>query len=72
MFTFMDMPKDIEILYVETNDPTGPYGAKGVSEEELIPIPAAVANAMADATGARIRSLPISPEKVLTAIRTKG
>ena len=71
MFTFMDMPKDIEIHYVETNDPAGPYGAKGVSEAGIIPIPAAVANAVADATGVRIRSLPISPEKILTAIKTK-
>ena len=72
MFTFMDMPKDIEVHYVETNDPAGPYGAKGVSEAGLIPIPAAVANAVADATGARIHSLPISPEKILAAIKIKG
>ena len=48
------------------------HGAKGVSEAGIIPIPAAVANAVADATGARIRSLPISPEKILAAIKTKG
>ena len=65
------MPKDIEIHYIETNDPASPYGAKGVSEAGIIPIPAAVANAVADAIGTRIHSLPISPEKILTAIKTK-
>lgn len=71
MLTFKDMPKDVEIHYVETNDPLGPYGAKGASETGNIPIPAAVANAIADATGVRIRSLPITPEKIQAAMKEK-
>jgi CO/xanthine dehydrogenase Mo-binding subunit len=46
----------------------GPYGAKGVGESALIPIGAAIGNAIADATGARITSLPITPERVLAEL----
>jgi CO/xanthine dehydrogenase Mo-binding subunit len=49
--------------------PLGPFGAKGVSEAGIVPVPAAVANAVADAIGARIRSLPLTPEKILAAIK---
>ncbi|MCL5935704.1 MAG: molybdopterin-dependent oxidoreductase, partial [Firmicutes bacterium] len=62
-----DMP-DITAIAVETNDPVGPYGAKGVGEPTLIPIPPAIANAVEDAIGVRIRELPISPEKVFWAL----
>lgn len=65
-----DMPRDLELHYIETDDPEGPYGAKGVSEAGLIPIPAAVANAVADAIGVRIRDLPLTPENVLAAMRS--
>jgi xanthine dehydrogenase molybdenum-binding subunit len=65
-----DMPRRLEIHYVETDDPEGPYGAKGVSEAGIIPIPAAVANAVADAIGVRIHELPLSPERVLATLRS--
>jgi len=68
MQTCRDMPEAIEVHFVETEDPAGPYGAKGVSEAGIIPVPAAIANAIADATGLRIRSLPITPEKIHTAL----
>jgi xanthine dehydrogenase molybdenum-binding subunit len=67
-----DMPRDLEIHYVETNDPEGPYGAKGVSEAGIIPIPAAVANAVADAIGVRIHDLPLTPERVLAALKRRS
>jgi xanthine dehydrogenase molybdenum-binding subunit len=67
-----DMPRDIEIHYIETDDPEGPYGAKGVSEAGLIPIPAAVANAVADAIGVRIHDMPLTPENVLASIKAAG
>ncbi|SOY72473.1 xanthine dehydrogenase family protein molybdopterin-binding subunit [Cupriavidus taiwanensis] len=54
---------------VESNDPNGPYGAKGASETAILPGAAAIANAVFDAVGVRIRSLPITPEKVLAALR---
>jgi CO/xanthine dehydrogenase Mo-binding subunit len=57
---------------VETLDPNGPFGAKGASETALVPVAGAIANAVEDAIGVRITSLPITPEKVLAALRAKG
>ena len=56
---------------IESNDPNGPYGAKGASETAILPGAAAIANAVYDAIGVRINSLPITPEKVLAALREK-
>ena len=69
--TMRDIP-DIESFFVETSEPTGPYGAKGVGEPALVPTAAAVANAVYNAAGVRITSLPITPEKVLEALEEKG
>jgi CO/xanthine dehydrogenase Mo-binding subunit len=49
--------------------PLTPYGAKGVGEPPIVPTAAAVANAIYDAIGVRVTSLPLTPEKVLKAIR---
>jgi len=54
---------------VESNDPNGPYGAKGASETAILPGAAAIANAVYHATGVRILDLPITPEKVLAGLR---
>ncbi len=70
MLLARDIPP-VEMHFIETNDPEGPYGAKGVSESGLIPTAAAVANAVADAIGVRMTDLPITPEKVLAAIRER-
>ena len=69
--TMQDIP-DIESFFVETSEPTGPYGAKGVGEPALVPTAAAVSNAVYNAAGVRITSLPITPEKVLEALEEKG
>jgi CO/xanthine dehydrogenase Mo-binding subunit len=53
---------------VESMDPTGPLGAKGASETAIVPGAAAIANAVFHATGVRIESLPITPEKVLAGL----
>lgn len=53
---------------VETLDPNGPYGAKGASETAIQPGAGAIANAVFHATGVRIRDLPITPEKILSAL----
>lgn len=62
-----DMP-DIETIMVETHEPSGPYGAKAVAEIPMNGPAPAVANALYDATGVRIRTLPLNSEKVLNAI----
>ena len=56
---------------VESNDPNGPFGAKGASETAILPGAPAIANAIYHAVGVRIRDLPITPEKVLTALKEK-
>lgn len=60
--TALDMP-NIKTILVETNDPEGPFGAKGVSEGTILPMAPAIANAIYDAIGVRVRDLPITPEK---------
>jgi xanthine dehydrogenase molybdenum-binding subunit len=62
----MDIPIDIE--FVETDDEEGPFGAKGVGEPGLVPTAPAIANAIYDAVGVRVRDLPITPEKILAAL----
>ncbi len=70
VFVTKDMPK-VETVIVETNDPTGPFGAKGIGEPPLIPVAPAIANAIYDATGVRIKQLPLTPERVLQAMAAK-
>ncbi len=69
----LDVPP-IQSLLVEPVDPNGPFGAKGIGEPALNPSPAAVANAIYDAIGIRFTELPITPEKILKALkhRKKG
>ncbi len=57
---------------VESLEPNGPLGAKGASETAIVPGAAAIANAVADAVGVRITRLPITPEKVLAALRARA
>jgi CO/xanthine dehydrogenase Mo-binding subunit len=63
----VDFPVDVECI--ETHDEEGPFGAKGVGEPGLVPTAPAIANAVCDAIGVRIHSLPLTPEKVLAALR---
>ena len=58
---------EIETVFIETNDPTGPYGAKAGGEHSICPTPAAIANAVAHATGTRFSKLPITAADVLQA-----
>jgi xanthine dehydrogenase molybdenum-binding subunit len=64
----LDTPP-IEAVLIEQPDPIGPYGAKALGEPPLVPVAAAIANAVYDASGVRIRELPITSEKVLKEIR---
>jgi aldehyde oxidoreductase len=60
---------EIEIVLVEKPEPIGPFGAKGISEIALVPTVPAVINAIYDAVGVRITSIPAKPEKILNALR---
>ena len=64
----LDVPP-IEPHFVEKPDPGGPYGAKGVAEAVLVPTAPAIASAVFNAVGARITDLPITPDKVLQALK---
>ncbi len=66
--TAVEMPASIESIFIESNEPTGPFGAKGLGEPPLIVPGPAIANAVYNATGVRIRDLPITPEKILAAL----
>ncbi|UCC29083.1 MAG: molybdopterin-dependent oxidoreductase, partial [Phycisphaerales bacterium] len=66
--TTTDLP-EVDISFVETNDPAGPYGAKGIGESPLIPVAAAITNAVYNATGVRITELPLTPERVLMKLK---
>lgn len=62
---------DLETVTIETDDEDGPYGAKGIGEPGCVPTAPAIANAIYDAIGVRITDLPITPERVLAAIKRK-
>jgi CO/xanthine dehydrogenase Mo-binding subunit len=67
--TAADAP-EILIDFVERPGSDGPFGAKGLGEAPMVPTAAAVANAIADATGARVRELPMTAERVWNSMRT--
>ncbi len=66
--TALDVP-NIKTVLVEDPCELGPYGAKGVGEPPIIPGAAAVANAIYDAVGARVTEMPMTPERVVAALR---
>lgn len=66
-----DQP-EMEVTLVETIDPGGPFGAKGVSEMPLVPTAAAIANAVYDAIGIRFKQLPLTPDMVLKALEERA
>jgi CO/xanthine dehydrogenase Mo-binding subunit len=69
--TIREMP-EIEPIVVEVPTVAGPYGAKGVGEITSIPTAPAIANAIYDAIGVRIFSLPATPDKILAGLQAKG
>ena len=71
--TIGDMPP-VESILIEDPSPIGPFGAKGIGEQALIPTAPAILNAIYDGVGVRIRKLPATPDKVRAAIlaRAKG
>ena len=71
MPTTLDVP-NIETIIVEVPNPGHPYGVRGVGEVPIVPPPAAVANAIHDATGLRLRDLPMSPARVQAALTSQN
>jgi CO/xanthine dehydrogenase Mo-binding subunit len=65
--TAADLP-NIETIIVEVPSPAGPFGARGVGEPPIVPAPAAIANAIADAAGVRITECPLTPERIAMAL----
>ena len=59
---------EIKCIFIEKEDPEGPYGARGLGEHVLIPTAPAILNALRNATGAIITKLPALPHRVLEAI----
>lgn len=70
LMTATEIPQ-IDMHFMETMDPAGPFGAKGIGEAPAICISPAVANAVFNATGIRFHQLPLTPERVLAAINDK-
>jgi CO/xanthine dehydrogenase Mo-binding subunit len=68
--TILDICK-VHTYFIETIDENGPFGAKGVGEPAMIPSAAAIANAIYDAVGVWVPELPITPEKLLKAIKER-
>jgi len=68
----LDMPETTKVIIIDEPDPRGPFGAKGVGEPGMVGVAPAIANAIYDAIGVRIRELPITPEKVLKALEKKS
>ena len=69
--TAMDVPP-VKCIILESRSGLGPFGAKGIGEPALTPVAPAIANAVADAIGVRIPDLPITPEKVVNALRERA
>ncbi|HCM40009.1 MAG: dehydrogenase [Bdellovibrionales bacterium GWC1_52_8] len=67
--TAMDVPDEIVSIFVEHEQPDGPFGARGVGEHTMIPAAPIIANAIEDALGIRIKSMPITAEKIALALK---
>ncbi|MCK4792830.1 MAG: molybdopterin-dependent oxidoreductase [Desulfobacteraceae bacterium] len=70
ILTIKDITKITPIL-IETIDPNGPFGAKGIGECAMVPTAPAIVNAIYDAIGVRIKDLPATPEKIFQGIKQK-
>jgi len=70
MPTICDVPP-LSTTFIEVPDPYGPFGAKGLGEITQVPTAPAIANAIYDAVGVRLKELPLTPEKIWQALREK-
>ncbi len=68
--TSLDMP-NLDTIIIESDEPNGPYGAKEVGEGAIMPVIPSILNAIYDATGVRIDELPVTPERIMSALKKK-
>jgi CO/xanthine dehydrogenase Mo-binding subunit len=64
-----DMPEEHVVTLIENPQSDGPYGARGIGELTMLSIPAAIASGISAATGVQLRNLPMTPERVWTAVK---
>jgi xanthine dehydrogenase molybdenum-binding subunit len=69
--SIVDFPP-IEVIFAGEPDPVGPFGAKALGEPPVVPVFAAVANAVANATGVWLHEVPFTQPRVLAALRAAG
>jgi carbon-monoxide dehydrogenase large subunit len=69
--TTVDTPAQLESIIVEEPQDDGPYGARGIGEHAMVPTAPAIANALRDALGIEIDSMPITSEKIWAALRAR-
>ncbi|MBM4261481.1 MAG: xanthine dehydrogenase family protein molybdopterin-binding subunit [Deltaproteobacteria bacterium] len=69
--SFANLPKDFETILVESHNGPGPFGSKGTGEGGLLPVAAAIGNAVYHATGLRMHNLPLTPEKVWRGLQAR-
>jgi CO/xanthine dehydrogenase Mo-binding subunit len=69
--SFASLPKDFRTILVESHNGPGPFGSKGTGEGGLLPVAAAIGNAVCRATGLRMYDLPMTPEKVWRGLAAK-
>lgn len=70
--TAMDIPDEVIPIIVEVAQPDGPFGARGMGEHTMIPAAPIIANAVENALGIRIKSMPITAEKIAMALKEKN
>ncbi len=70
IITTTDTPR-MEVIFIETEDASGPFGARGLGEHGIVAIPPAIANALADALGVEFREMPVTSEMVFEALEAR-
>jgi CO/xanthine dehydrogenase Mo-binding subunit len=70
--TVLDVPQEVKSVILEYPDPIGPWGARGMAEMPFLPLAPAIAAAVHDATGVWMDSIPLTPDKVVVALREHG
>ena len=70
--TVLDVPLEVKSVILEYPDPNGPWGVRGMAEMPLLTLAPAIAAAVYDATGVWLDALPMTPERVVAALREQG